>query len=164
MAHAGVMRIEAGEQCGARGAAAGGIVELGEAHAGSGQFVDVGGWDFAAVAGKVGEAHVIDEDDDDVGPRGGGAAQGCVCERQADEGPPGDMSGGGCCSAWPYFISHSAVRVKKLKAGSNGQRRRLVPRTLDYAPLGRWTDRSRLVSPNPAKPARRPFGACFRRA
>src|SRR6476660_9367041 len=94
VAHAGVMRIEAGEQCGARWAAAGGVVELGEAQAGSGKFVDVGGWDFAAVAGEVGEPHVIDEDDDDVGPRGGGAAQGCVSERQSDEGPPSDVSGG----------------------------------------------------------------------
>ncbi len=64
------MGIEAGEECGAGGAAAGRVVELGEADALGGQLANIGGGHFAAVALEVGEAHVVDEDDDDVGAVG----------------------------------------------------------------------------------------------
>ncbi len=72
VADAGLVGVEAGEQAGAGGAAAGGVVELGEADAARGQPVDVGRADLAAVTAEVGKAHVVGHHQDDVGPRGGG--------------------------------------------------------------------------------------------
>lgn len=46
--------------------ALGGVVELGEAEAVLGEGVEVGRFDFGAVAAEVGEAEVIGHDDDDV--------------------------------------------------------------------------------------------------
>ena len=67
VADAGLMGVESGEEGGAGGAAAGGVVELGEAESASGEGVEVGGGDFGAVTAEISEAHVVDEDDNDVG-------------------------------------------------------------------------------------------------
>lgn len=67
VADAGLMGIEAGEESGAGGAAAGGVIELGEADAALREAVEVGGGDFAAIAADVGEAHVIGHDDEEIG-------------------------------------------------------------------------------------------------
>lgn len=61
------MGVESGDEGGARGAAAGAGVEGGEAGSTGGEAVEVGGGDFAAVAGEVREAEVIGEDEEDVG-------------------------------------------------------------------------------------------------
>jgi hypothetical protein len=63
---AGLMRVKPGEERGAGGAAAGGVVELGEAHAAAGEGVQVGGRDLSAVAAEVGVAAVVRHDDDDI--------------------------------------------------------------------------------------------------
>jgi len=63
------MRIQSREQRRPRGAAARGVVELRETQPARRELVEVRRGDFAAVAAEVGEAHVIDEDDDDVGFR-----------------------------------------------------------------------------------------------
>ena len=68
VANAGLVRVESGEEGGAGGAAAAGIVELGEAHAVGSEGVEIGGFDFASVAADVGVAHVIGHDEDDIGP------------------------------------------------------------------------------------------------
>jgi len=47
--------------------ATGGVIELGKAQAVLGQFVQVGRVDFPAEASEVGKAHVVGENDDDVG-------------------------------------------------------------------------------------------------
>lgn len=78
VADAGLVGVAAGEQGGAGGAAAGAVVELGEADAAIGEFLEVGGGDFAAVGADVGVAEVVGEDDDEVrapaARRGGGGA------------------------------------------------------------------------------------------
>ena len=76
--NASLVGVEAGENGGARGAAAAGVVEVGEAQAVGGEGVEVGGFDFGAEAADVGEAHVVGEEDDDVGPR---CARGCSVDR-----------------------------------------------------------------------------------
>ena len=70
VAHAGLVRVEAGQQGRAGRAAAGRVVEVAEAQAVRGQKIEVGGVDLAAVAAEVGEAHVVRHDEDDVGPWG----------------------------------------------------------------------------------------------
>ena len=65
-ADAGLVRMQAGQQRGARRAAARGVVELREAQAVGGEAVEVGRVDLAAVAADVGVAHVVVEDQDDV--------------------------------------------------------------------------------------------------
>ena len=75
VADAGLVRVEAGEQRRAAGAAAGGVVEMGEAHAFFGEGVEVGRADFAAEAADIGVAEIVGEEDDDVRGRlvcGGG--------------------------------------------------------------------------------------------
>ncbi len=67
VADAGLVRIKAGEQGRATGAAAAGVVELREAQAGAGELVEVGSGNLAAVATDIGKAEVIGENDDDVG-------------------------------------------------------------------------------------------------
>ena len=64
-----LMRVKAGQQSRTRRAAAGGVVELREAHAALRQRVDVRRVDLAAIATHVGVAHIIAHDEDDVGPR-----------------------------------------------------------------------------------------------
>ena len=71
VADAGLVRVEAGQQAGPGRAAAGGVVELGEPEPAGGERVQVRRADLAAVAAEVGEAHVVGQDDDDVGPRRG---------------------------------------------------------------------------------------------
>ena len=65
--HAGLMRIKPGEDRSARRAAAAGVIELGEAQTVGRQLVEVGRRDLAAVAADVREAHVVHQDDNDVG-------------------------------------------------------------------------------------------------
>lgn len=64
--------MEAGEERGATGAAAGVVVELGEAHAVGRQAVEDGSFHGPTVAAEVGPAHVVDQNDDHVGPAFGG--------------------------------------------------------------------------------------------
>ena len=66
----GLMRMQAGQQRGARRAAAGGVVELRIAQAVGRQSIQIGRLDFAAVTADVGKSHVIVEDDQDVGAVG----------------------------------------------------------------------------------------------
>lgn len=90
VADAGLVGVEAGEEGGAGGAAAGGIIELGEADAALGEAVEVGSRDFAAIAADVGEAHVVGHDDEEIGAwaglgeggRGGGEEAGEVAAGQ----------------------------------------------------------------------------------
>ena len=63
---AGLVRIQSGEQRRARRTAATCVVELREAHAAGRKCVDVRRRNLAAIAPDVGEAHVVDEDDDDI--------------------------------------------------------------------------------------------------
>jgi hypothetical protein len=56
----------AAEEADAAAVALGGVVELGEAQAASGEFVEVGRFDLAAVAAEVGEAHVVGHDEEEV--------------------------------------------------------------------------------------------------
>lgn len=76
VADADLVGVHAGEQGGAGGAATGGVVEVGKAEAAAGEGVEVGGANFGAVAGEIAEAHVVGEDEDDVGGRGGLGGQG----------------------------------------------------------------------------------------
>ena len=79
VAHAGLMRIEARQERGPRGTAPAGVVELREAHAVFCERIEVRRGDLAAVAAEVGPAHVVDQNDDDVGlgrRRGGGGGNG----------------------------------------------------------------------------------------
>ena len=64
---ADLLGVVAGEERGARGPAAGRVVELREAQAVGGERVEVRRGDFAAVAAGVGEAHVVGEEDQEVG-------------------------------------------------------------------------------------------------
>jgi len=66
MPHAGLVRVEPGEQGGPRRAAAGRVGEVREPQASRRQGVDVGRGDLAAVAAEVAEADVVDEDHDHV--------------------------------------------------------------------------------------------------
>ena len=65
-ADAGLVRVQAGEQRGARRAAARSVVELREAYAAACQAIEIRGPDLTAVAADVGEPHVVDENQDDV--------------------------------------------------------------------------------------------------
>ena len=62
-----LMGIETCQKRGACRAAAGVIIELGEAQAVGGEFVDVRGFNFSAVTADVGKTHIVCEYDDDVG-------------------------------------------------------------------------------------------------
>lgn len=68
---AGLMRIQSGEQRGPSGAATAGVVELRKAQAVLRQSVEMRCGDLRTIAADVGKAHVINEDDDDVGLFGG---------------------------------------------------------------------------------------------
>ena len=67
MPHSRLMGIEPGQQAGARRRAAWGAVELGEADTARGQRVEIGRWNLATVGSDVRPAHIVHEDDDDVG-------------------------------------------------------------------------------------------------
>jgi hypothetical protein len=84
----GLVWVEAGHEGGAGGAAAAAVVELGEADTAVGEGVEVRGFDLATVITEVGEAHVIDHDEDDMGAFGcgsGGSGEGEEGE-ESDEG------------------------------------------------------------------------------
>ena len=66
MSNSGLVGVEPGEKRGAGGAATAGVVELREAQAVGGEFVEIRGFDFPAVTSDVGIAHVIGHDDNDV--------------------------------------------------------------------------------------------------
>ena len=74
--HAGLMRIKPGKNGSACRAATAGIVELGEAQTARRQLVEVGRRDLAAVAADVREAHVVNQNDYDIGPGHSGSADG----------------------------------------------------------------------------------------
>ncbi len=78
VADARLVGVEPREEGGAGRAAAGGVVELAEADAAGGEGVGGGGLDLAAVAADVRVAHVVAQDDDDVGAAGqvGGDGEG----------------------------------------------------------------------------------------
>ena len=63
------------------------VVELREAQAAGGQLVEVGRGDLAAVAADVAEAHVVHQDDDDVGfGRLGFSGSKCGWQSQQQDG------------------------------------------------------------------------------
>ena len=66
--HAGLVRIEPGQQRRAGGAAPRAVIELRHPHAFGGDSIDVGRRDLAAEAADVAVAHVVGEDQDDVRP------------------------------------------------------------------------------------------------
>ena len=68
VAQAVQMRVDAAQQHGARGRAAGVCIEVGKAHAVVGQRIEVRRLDLAAERTHVGIAQVVAEDDDDVWP------------------------------------------------------------------------------------------------
>ena len=92
VADARLVRVEAGEQGGAGGAAAGGVVEAGETEAVFREGVEVRGLDLAAVAADVGPAQVIGEDDDDVRLFGGVEERGG--EQEGGEDGKAEVHGG----------------------------------------------------------------------
>ena len=59
--------VETGQQRCAGGAAAPGIVELGQADSPGGEAVEIRGLDLAPIAADIAEAHVIGHHDNDVG-------------------------------------------------------------------------------------------------
>ena len=65
-AHPGAVLGATGEQCGAGGGAQRGDVEVGELQPAGREGVDVRCVDVAAVAAELGEARVVEQDDDDV--------------------------------------------------------------------------------------------------
>ena len=66
-AHAHGVVVAAGEQAGPGGRADGGGVEVGEAQTAGGQAVEGGRLDVGAEAPQLGEAHVVEHDEHDVG-------------------------------------------------------------------------------------------------
>ena len=64
---AGLVLVETGEEAGARGTAARGVIHLREAKSVVGEVVETRRFDFAAVASEVGVAEIVSENDDDVG-------------------------------------------------------------------------------------------------
>ncbi len=63
--------MEPGHQGSPRWTTPSAVVELGKAHAPLGEGIEVRGIDLSAMVTKVGKAHVVDHDEDDVGPLGG---------------------------------------------------------------------------------------------
>ena len=61
------MRVVAGEDGGAGGPAAGGVVEVGEAESVFGKGIKVRGGNFGTVATEVRVAEIVREDEKDVG-------------------------------------------------------------------------------------------------
>ncbi len=86
-----LLGMVAGEQGAARGPAAGGVVEAGEAEPVGGEAVEVRGCDLAAVAAEVGVAEVVGEDEQDAG-----ACRGSVGLAVGERGEPQDGKQGGC--------------------------------------------------------------------
>ena len=72
VADARLVRVKPGEQRGARGAAAGGVVELRKAQPARRERIEVRRGNLAPVAAEVGEAHVVGENVNDVRLRGSG--------------------------------------------------------------------------------------------
>ena len=70
VADASLVGVQAGEERGAAGATAGGVIELGEADSVGGEGIEVRGGDFATETTEIGEAHIVGEDDDDIGAGG----------------------------------------------------------------------------------------------
>ncbi len=68
MPHPGLMWIESGQQAGTRGRTTRRVVKLREAHSLCRQRVKIGRRNFAAITPDVRPAHVVDKNDDDVGP------------------------------------------------------------------------------------------------
>ena len=62
------VRVVAGEKFGPGGVAFGGVVELREPQTVFSQLVEIGGLDLPAVTTDIGIAHVVDHDENEVGP------------------------------------------------------------------------------------------------
>jgi hypothetical protein len=86
VAHARLVRVQAGQQARARRRAARRGVELREADAGACERVEVRGGNLAAVGTDVGPAHVVDEHHDDVRPRDGAGRGRCAHAARREEG------------------------------------------------------------------------------
>ena len=82
-ADAGLVGVNAGDERGAGGAAAGAGVEGGKLGAACGETFEIGRGNFAAVAGEIGEAEVVCEDEEDVGFFG--SLNGKNEEKESDE-------------------------------------------------------------------------------
>jgi hypothetical protein len=65
------MIVRAGQQHAPRRRAIGRCMEIGELNPLSGETIDILGKDFAAVGAEIRIAHVVGEDEQNVGPRGG---------------------------------------------------------------------------------------------
>jgi len=72
VAHAGLMRIQAGEQGGARGTTAARVVKLRETQPTGGEPIQVWRGNLTTITTDVRETHVVHENDDDVWFRGRG--------------------------------------------------------------------------------------------
>ena len=68
VAHPRLVRVDAGQEAGARRRAARRAVELREPDAAGGERVEVRGGNLAAIRADVGPSHVVHEHDDDVRP------------------------------------------------------------------------------------------------
>ena len=79
------MRVEPGQERSARRTAAARVVELGEAQPVFRERVEVRRGDLGTVAPEVGEAHVVDQDHDDVRLGGGRRQGGDAREKQGEE-------------------------------------------------------------------------------
>ena len=62
------VRVVAGEKFGPGGVAFGGVVELREPQTVFSQLVEIGGLNLPAVTTDIGIAHVVDHDENEVGP------------------------------------------------------------------------------------------------
>lgn len=66
VADTSLVGIEAREQTGSGGAAAGGVVERLKPHTGGGEPIEGGSGDFATITADVGKTHIVTEDHDNV--------------------------------------------------------------------------------------------------
>ena len=87
MAHAGAMRIQSGQQRGARWTATRCVVELREAQSASGQFIEVGRGNLATIATQIRPAHIVHQNRDHIRRRlGRGNGDGSDGAQSGDAG------------------------------------------------------------------------------
>jgi len=66
-AYSGLMRVESGQERGPGGAAASGIIKLGELRATLGEGIEVRGGNLTAIGPDIGKPHIVHHDEDNVG-------------------------------------------------------------------------------------------------
>ena len=82
---AGLAAPTAAEEADAAAVALRRVVELGEAQAARGEFVEVGRFDLAAVATEVGEAHVVGHDEEEIRLPRKGRVQEDECRKEGEK-------------------------------------------------------------------------------